>query len=211
METPSGCAWRHRGVPWVQAVPHRGRPEQGAQHHVQKLSKSSEEEAPKDFSPGRLVVAVEEAFTHIKRLQEEDQKNPREIMDPREAAQAIFASMARAMQKYLRTTKQQPYHTMESILQHLEFCITHDMTPKVRGGAMGRDPATKGSPHPWLWEGFGHGVRAPPGRTRGGGEAFCGEAQPERRACQAAMDGGRFPAAGPAARGCFSCRTCRAA
>ncbi|KFP02597.1 Vang-like 2-A, partial [Calypte anna] len=82
------------------------------------------------FPPGRLVVAVEEAFTHIKRLQEEDQKNPREIMDPREAAQAIFASMARAMQKYLRTTKQQPYHTMESILQHLEFCITHDMTPK---------------------------------------------------------------------------------
>ncbi|NXJ37146.1 VANG2 protein, partial [Ciconia maguari] len=82
----------------------------------------------------RLVVAVEEAFTHIKRLQEDDQKNPREIMDPREAAQAIFASMARAMQKYLRTTKQQPYHTMESILQHLEFCITHDMTPKVRRG-----------------------------------------------------------------------------
>ncbi|XP_054033536.1 vang-like protein 2 isoform X2 [Dryobates pubescens] len=79
----------------------------------------------------RLVVAVEEAFTHIKRLQEDDQKNPREIMDPREAAQAIFASMARAMQKYLRTTKQQPYHTMESILQHLEFCITHDMTPKA--------------------------------------------------------------------------------
>lgn len=90
------------------------------------------------FPPNRLVVAVEEAFTHIKRLQEEDQKNPREIMDPREAAQAIFASMARAMQKYLRTTKQQPYHTMESILQHLEFCITHDMTPKVRGGGAWR-------------------------------------------------------------------------
>ncbi|NXD71749.1 VNG2A protein, partial [Eolophus roseicapillus] len=86
----------------------------------------------------RLVVAVEEAFTHIKRLQEEDQKNPREIMDPREAAQAIFASMARAMQKYLRTTKQQPYHTMESILQHLEFCITHDMTPKVCGAFLER-------------------------------------------------------------------------
>uniref|UniRef100_A0A8C3C393 Vang-like protein n=1 Tax=Cairina moschata TaxID=8855 RepID=A0A8C3C393_CAIMO len=129
--TPSCCGWRHRGVPRVQAVPHRGCPEQGAQHHVQKLSKSSKEEALLGFSPGRLVVAVEEAFTHIKRLQEEDQKNPREIMDPREAAQAIFASMARAMQKYLRTTKQQPYHTMESILQHLEFCITHDMTPKA--------------------------------------------------------------------------------
>lgn len=83
----------------------------------------------------RLVVAVEEAFTHIKRLNEDEvassPKHPREIMDPREAAQAIFAPMARAMQKYLRTTRQQAFHSMESILTHLQFCITHNMTPKV--------------------------------------------------------------------------------
>uniref|UniRef100_A0A8C4J154 VANGL planar cell polarity protein 1 n=1 Tax=Dromaius novaehollandiae TaxID=8790 RepID=A0A8C4J154_DRONO len=80
----------------------------------------------------RLVVAVEEAFTHIKRLQaEEQQKAPGETMDPREAAQAIFPSMARALQKYLRTTRQQQYHSMESILQHLSFCITNNMTPKA--------------------------------------------------------------------------------
>ncbi|CAB1345436.1 unnamed protein product [Coregonus sp. 'balchen'] len=82
----------------------------------------------------RLVVAVEEAFTHIKRLQDDEPaasspKHPREVMDPREAAQAIFAPMARAMQKYLRTTRQQPYHSMESIINHLQFCITHNMTP----------------------------------------------------------------------------------
>lgn len=82
------------------------------------------------------MVAVEEAFTHIKRLQEDEPaasspKHPREVMDPREAAQAIFAPMARAMQKYLRTTRQQPYHSMESIIAHLQFCITHNMTPKV--------------------------------------------------------------------------------
>lgn len=84
----------------------------------------------------RLVVAVEEAFTHIKRLHDDDpaassHKHPREVMDPREAAQAIFAPMARAMQKYLRTTRQQPYHSMESIINHLQFCITHNMTPMV--------------------------------------------------------------------------------
>ncbi|XP_014347451.1 vang-like protein 1 [Latimeria chalumnae] len=81
----------------------------------------------------RLIVAVEEAFTHIKRMQEEEeqQQSPREVMDPREAAQAIFPSMARALQKYLRTTRQQQYHTMESILQHLAFCITNSMTPKA--------------------------------------------------------------------------------
>jgi len=122
-------------------------------------------------------VAVEEAFTHIKRLQEEDQKNPREIMDPREAAQAIFASMARAMQKYLRTTKQQPYHTMESILQHLEFCITHDMTPKVRGGGAARWDGSPGLPkdlvqrvRTWL------GVFSPH-RVRAGGQGVGGWSQ----------------------------------
>lgn len=88
------------------------------------------------MSPRRLVVSVEEAFTHIKRHQDEQPpsspKHPREVMDPREAAQAIFAPMARAMQKYLRATRQQSYHSMESIINHLQFCITHNMTPKVR-------------------------------------------------------------------------------
>uniref|UniRef100_A0A8C6SR15 Vang-like protein n=1 Tax=Neogobius melanostomus TaxID=47308 RepID=A0A8C6SR15_9GOBI len=83
----------------------------------------------------RLVVAVEEAFTHIRRLQEDEAaaspKHAREVMDPREAAQAIFAPMARALQKYLRTTRQQGFHSMESILTHLQFCITHNMTPKA--------------------------------------------------------------------------------
>lgn len=80
---------------------------------------------------------MEEAFTHIKRHQEDEApasspKHPREVMDPREAAQAIFAPMARAMQKYLRATRQQSYHSMESIINHLQFCVTHNMTPKVR-------------------------------------------------------------------------------
>ncbi|XP_059905280.1 vang-like protein 1 [Gadus macrocephalus] len=80
----------------------------------------------------RLVVAVEEAFTHIKRMQEEEQKKaPGDVMDPREAAQAIFPSMARALQKYLRTTKQQHCHSMESIQKHLAFCVTNNMTPKA--------------------------------------------------------------------------------
>uniref|UniRef100_A0A452SY39 Vang-like protein n=1 Tax=Ursus maritimus TaxID=29073 RepID=A0A452SY39_URSMA len=99
--------------------------------HTEYYYEEAEHERRVRKRRARLVVAGGGAFTHIKRLQEEEQKNPREVMDPREAAQAIFASMARAMQKYLRTTKQQPYHTMESILQHLEFCITHDMTPKA--------------------------------------------------------------------------------
>ncbi|XP_041934601.1 vang-like protein 1 [Alosa sapidissima] len=80
----------------------------------------------------KLVVAVEEAFTHVRRMQEEElKKPPGEVMDPREAAQAIFPSMARALQKYLRTTRQQHCHSMESIQKHLAFCITNNMTPKA--------------------------------------------------------------------------------
>lgn len=52
-------------------------------------------------------------------------------MDPHESAQAIFPSMARALQKYLRITRQQPRHTMQSILQHLGTCLTYDMSAKA--------------------------------------------------------------------------------
>ena len=51
-------------------------------------------------------------------------------MDPQEAAQAVFPSLARALQKYLRVTRQQPRYTMENIIEHLALCISHDLSPK---------------------------------------------------------------------------------
>lgn len=75
----------------------------------------------------RLVTAAEEAFTHIKRVQNEPTGN---ILDPHEAAQAVFPSMARALQKYLRVTRQQPRHTVESILKHLAYCLKNDLSPR---------------------------------------------------------------------------------
>lgn len=77
----------------------------------------------------RLITAAEEAFTHIKRLHN-DQVSAIP-MDPQEAAQAIFPSMARSLQKYLRVTRQQPRHSVESILMHLANCLSHDLTPKA--------------------------------------------------------------------------------
>ncbi|XP_076051263.1 strabismus domain-containing protein Vang [Oratosquilla oratoria] len=78
----------------------------------------------------RLLTAAEEAFTHIKRLHEEP-AGPGMPMDPSEAAQAIFPSLARALQKYLRITRQQPRHTMDSILAHLATCLAHDVSPRA--------------------------------------------------------------------------------
>lgn len=52
-------------------------------------------------------------------------------MEPHESAQAIFPSMARALQKYLKATRQQPYHTMQAILGHLSTCLTYDLSPKA--------------------------------------------------------------------------------
>ncbi|XP_053733285.1 vang-like protein 1 [Synchiropus splendidus] len=80
----------------------------------------------------RLVVAVEEAFTHVRRMKKEDeQASPSDIMDVREAALAVFPSMARALQKYLRTTRRQHCHSMESIQKHLAFCLVNNMSPKA--------------------------------------------------------------------------------
>lgn len=77
----------------------------------------------------RLITAAEEAFTHIKRIHNEPA--PAIPLDPQEAAQAVFPSMARALQKYLRVTRQQPRHTVESILKHLAHCLKHDLSPRA--------------------------------------------------------------------------------
>uniref|UniRef100_A0A6A7FUL8 Vang-like protein n=2 Tax=Hirondellea gigas TaxID=1518452 RepID=A0A6A7FUL8_9CRUS len=77
----------------------------------------------------RLLTAAEEAFTHIKRQHEEH--GPSAPMTPQEAAQSIFPGLARALQKYLRVTRQQPRHSMESILRHLSLCLAHDMSPRA--------------------------------------------------------------------------------
>lgn len=84
----------------------------------------------------RLITAAEEAFTHIKRLHGDQGIScssavPAIPMDPQEAAQAVFPSMARALQKFLRITRQQPRHTVESILAHLANCLSHDLTPRA--------------------------------------------------------------------------------
>ena len=42
----------------------------------------------------------------------------------------MFPSLSRPLQKYLRVTRQQPRHTMESILQHLSTCLGYDMSPR---------------------------------------------------------------------------------
>ncbi|KAF2363125.1 Vang-like protein [Trinorchestia longiramus] len=77
----------------------------------------------------RLLTAAEEAFTHIKRMH--DEHGPTSPMNPQEAAQSIFPGLARALQKYLRVTRQQPRHSMESILNHLALCLQHDMSPRA--------------------------------------------------------------------------------
>ena len=56
---------------------------------------------------------------------------PNSPMDPYEAAQSIFPNIARPLQKFLRITRQQPRHTMESILQHLANCLKHDMSARA--------------------------------------------------------------------------------
>ena len=55
----------------------------------------------------------------------------KQALSPYEAAQAVFPSLSRPLQKYLRVTRQQPRHTMESILQHLATCLSFDMSPRA--------------------------------------------------------------------------------
>ena len=80
----------------------------------------------------RLLTATEDAFTHIKRVNVSSMNGNQQttVMDPVEAAQAIFTSIARDLRRYLRITRQQPYFTRDSIVSHLSDCISYDMSPK---------------------------------------------------------------------------------
>ncbi|CAL8322311.1 unnamed protein product [Merluccius merluccius] len=100
----------------------------------------------------RLVVAVEEAFTHVRRTKKEDERaTPADIMEVREAALAIFPSMARALQKYLRTTRRQHCHSMDSIQKHLAFCLVNNMSPKAFLEAyLSPGPTLQYAPERWM-------------------------------------------------------------
>ncbi|CAF2579790.1 unnamed protein product [Rotaria sp. Silwood2] len=78
----------------------------------------------------KLIISCEDAFTHVRKCL--DEKYGSHIpMDAREAAQAVFSSMSRSLQKYLRLTRQQPYFTRESIISHLATCLSHDLSPRA--------------------------------------------------------------------------------
>ena len=51
--------------------------------------------------------------------------------DAQEVARLLFPGLARPLQKYLRITRQQPWHSMDSILKHLALCIKHECASKV--------------------------------------------------------------------------------
>lgn len=78
----------------------------------------------------RLTEAAEDSFSHLKRQLKCDSNLPgaQPPLDPIETAHAIFPAMARSMQKYLRTTRQHQHYQMDDIIDHLAFCIRHDMS-----------------------------------------------------------------------------------
>jgi vang-like len=96
--------------------------------HNERFYEESEYERRVKKRRARLITAAEEAFTHIKRVHDQSIVNS---LDSAEAAASIFPSLARALQKYLRVTRQQPRHSVESILKHLSHCLKSDLSPRA--------------------------------------------------------------------------------
>eukprot|EP00095_Tigriopus_kingsejongensis_P007835 maker-scaffold1517_size37798-snap-gene-0.9 protein:Tk07835 transcript:maker-scaffold1517_size37798-snap-gene-0.9-mRNA-1 annotation:"van-gogh" len=101
-------------------------------YHHDRLLEEYEHNRKVEKRRARLMGAAEEAFTHIRRTRSRQkgtvEKTP---MEPYDAAQAIFPTLARPLQKYLRATRQQPRHSMESILKHLSTCLSYDLSPRA--------------------------------------------------------------------------------
>eukprot|EP00096_Caligus_rogercresseyi_P008972 TRINITY_DN2957_c0_g1_i1.p1 TRINITY_DN2957_c0_g1~~TRINITY_DN2957_c0_g1_i1.p1 ORF type:complete len:632 (+),score=167.30 TRINITY_DN2957_c0_g1_i1:297-2192(+) len=98
--------------------------------HNERFHEEYEHEKKLRKRKTRLITATEEAFTHIKRIKSNQRGSEKTPMESVEAAQAIFPTISRPLQKYLRVTRQQPIHTMQSILDHLSTCLSYDMSPR---------------------------------------------------------------------------------
>ncbi|ESN99675.1 hypothetical protein HELRODRAFT_195129 [Helobdella robusta] len=84
----------------------------------------------------RLMMAAEEAFSHVRRIRNSRVCQMTEVtttstMSAREAAQAIFPTLVRPLQKYLRITRQQPKYNMEDVVGHLTRCISYELSYKA--------------------------------------------------------------------------------
>eukprot|EP00095_Tigriopus_kingsejongensis_P001103 maker-scaffold497_size155254-snap-gene-0.11 protein:Tk01103 transcript:maker-scaffold497_size155254-snap-gene-0.11-mRNA-1 annotation:"vang-like protein 1" len=100
-------------------------------HLSEKFFEDQEYERRLKKRKARLILATEEAFAQIKRLNDGQSKTPSTPLTPFETAQAILPNIARPLQKYLRITRQQPRHNMDSIVDHLANCLKYDLSPKA--------------------------------------------------------------------------------
>lgn len=106
-----------------------GRRRDSASAHNERYYEESERERRVRKRRARLLTATEDAFAHVRRVRVNN--NNSGALGPREAAQAVFPSLARALQKYLRATRQQPRHSADSVLAHLARCLSQDGSPRA--------------------------------------------------------------------------------
>ncbi|XP_041980082.1 vang-like protein 1 isoform X2 [Aricia agestis] len=97
--------------------------------HNERYYEEAERERRVRKRRARLHTAAEDAFAHVRRVRLSHAGGG--ALGPREAAQAVFPSLARALQKYLRATRQQPRHSADSVLAHLARCLSQDASPRA--------------------------------------------------------------------------------
>ncbi|KAL3315346.1 Vang-like protein 1 [Cichlidogyrus casuarinus] len=104
----------------------------------------------------RLLIAVEEAFRNVRKIQGPGVNLPRGIqpsermalvvptpntsatnlsnvktLDAYEAAQAVFPSLIRPLQKFIRVTRQQARHPVDAVIDHLAMCLAYGLSPQA--------------------------------------------------------------------------------
>eukprot|EP00118_Oscarella_pearsei_P006428 m.28940 g.28940 ORF g.28940 m.28940 type:complete len:487 (+) comp31109_c0_seq5:159-1619(+) len=103
---------------------HRGRRRNQRVNHDERYNDEIEHQKKALRRKARLISATEEAFSVIRATRSGK-------MSSQEAAASIFPSMARPLQKYLRSTRQQARHTAESVVNHLAKCLQMELTARA--------------------------------------------------------------------------------
>uniref|UniRef100_A0A1I7Y453 Vang-like protein n=1 Tax=Steinernema glaseri TaxID=37863 RepID=A0A1I7Y453_9BILA len=82
----------------------------------------------------RLLGSTEDAFYNVQSIYPIKPNGQASISDPVDIANAAKSAQAliqRSLMKYLRAARKQSLHPPDQVLQHIENCLTHNLSPRT--------------------------------------------------------------------------------
>ncbi|KAK0396857.1 hypothetical protein QR680_001886 [Steinernema hermaphroditum] len=102
--------------------------------HNERLYEEQEWESRIRKRQFRLLGSTEDAFYNVQSIFPMKSNGQAAITEPADivnAAKSVYALIQRPLMKYLRAARRQNLHSQEQILEHIQNCLAHNISPRT--------------------------------------------------------------------------------